>query len=530
MAKIVTTAVLGMTTLVGLAYGQSERVVNTGTPEPECQAQVNYDRNAELPGYMGNDGVCHPFMPTNQLVPEDYSGDFYADEFTDAKIRERWKACKQNAECTAEAREGAKGFAKVEDHDTGAVDEVGKFDPEGRMDLEDIRRPAYFGQAPYAERISEAETQTYTVEFTVPRDPYERLQLKKDGTIKLRGWYFVGDGVGEEGAEPQRALVIMNNGGGGEITAIDNPKSESVVVDPATGEYDEGEFPDGVSEEPGMRYWRGFIYALNEAGFDVLVTDRRGNGVSGGLNGYNTAEQANDMFRELEQLESGEGLRVLTPAGETLSGPEATHALFREVLVADVPVVLGGYSRGSYATAWAMHKNFVENCSYDLPKTECAPPVGNDNIKGAILYGPNSGGLGYRMAGHDMIEAALRTEFNTTYYVDSGVLANIDKWPALQIIRGTWDYVEGLEGSFDAYRRADGPKDIFVFHGPHQLGTQAPENMKLVGERMALFAKAAVLDHKTVEGTTEPADLKELVLSAPDYWELTTKPEQASSP
>ena len=90
----------------------------------------------------------------------------------------------------------------------------------------------------------------------------------------------------------------MNNGGGGEITAIDNPKSKSVVVDPTTGEYDEGEFPDGVSEEPGMRYWRGFVYTLNEAGFDVLVTDRRGNGVSGDLNGYNTAEQANDMFRD----------------------------------------------------------------------------------------------------------------------------------------------------------------------------------------------------------------------------------------
>ena len=529
MPKIMTTLIVVLTVLAAPAYGQNERVVNAGTPEPECQAQVNYDRNAELPGYIGNNGICHPFMPTNQLVPENYSGsDFYADEFTDAKIRERWEACKQDEACAAAAREGAAGFAKVEDHDTGTVDEVGKVDPEGSVDLKDIRRPAYFGQPPYAERIAGAEERTYTVEFTVPRDPYERLQLKERGNIKLRGWYLVGDGIGEEGVKPQRALVIMNNGGGGEITAIDNPKSESVVVDPTTGEYDEGKFPDGVSEEPGMRYWRGFAYTLNKAGFDVLVTDRRGNGVSGGLNGYNTAEQANDMFRELAQLESGKGLRVLTPTRETLIGLKATAALFGETQVSELPVVLGGYSRGSYATAWAMHKNFVENCNYDLPKVECAPPVGNDNIKGAILYGPNSGGLGYRMAGHDMIEAALRTEFNTTYYVDSGVFANIGKWPALQIIRGTWDYVEGLEGSFDAYNRADEPKDIFVFHGPHQLSTQAPENMKLVGERMALFAKAAVLDRQTVEGTIEPANLKELVLSAPSYWEMTTEPEQAT--
>lgn len=528
MLKTVVITLLGTAALAAPVYGQEERVVNARTPEPTCRARVNYDRNEELPGYVGDDGVCHPFMPTDQLVPAGYRGDFYADRFTDAQIRERWEACKQDEACAAEAREAAAGFARVEDHDTGTVDETGLIDPEGRVDLRDIRRPAYFGQTPYAEPIAGAEARTYTVEFTAPRDPYERLQLGQRGTIKLRGWYLVGAGVGDAGAEPERALVVMNNGGGGEITAIDNPASESVVLDPATGEWTEAEFPDGVTEEPGMRHWRGFVYALNQAGFDVLVTDRRGNGVSGGLNGYNTAEQANDIFRELTQLGSGAGLRVLTPAGETLVGTAAADALLGNARMADLPVVLGGYSRGSYATAWAMHKNFVEDCTYDLAEVACAPPVGNPNIKGAILYGPNAGGLGYRQAGHDMIEAALRTEFNTTYYVDSSVLANIDKWPALQIVRGTWDYVEGLEGSFDAYSRAGGLKDIFVFHGPHQLSTQAPENMRLVGERMAAFARAAVLGQGAVPGITAPADLEALVLSAPDYWESTTKPRRVA--
>jgi hypothetical protein len=119
----------------------------------------------------------------------------------------------------------------------------------------------------------------------------------------------------------------------------------------------------------------------------------------------------------------------------------------------DVPIVVGGYSRGSYATQWFMHKNFVENCNFDIDERPCKPAVGLANVKGAILYGPNSGGLGYRLAGHDAIEGALRVEFNTTYYVDSGVFANVDKWPALQIVKGTWDYVEGLEGSLATYQR-----------------------------------------------------------------------------
>ena len=120
-------------------------------------------------------------------------------------------------------------------------------------------------------------------------------------------------GVAKEGGGTLRALVIMNNGGGGEITAIDAPGFEGVVFDAATGKYVDGEFPDGASEEPGMRNWRGFIAALNEAGFDVLVTDRRGNGISGGVHGYDTAEQGEDMFRELDEMRSGDGLRLLTP-------------------------------------------------------------------------------------------------------------------------------------------------------------------------------------------------------------------------
>jgi len=104
-----------------------------------------------------------------------------------------------------------------------------------------------------------------------------------------------------------------------------------------------------------------------------------------------------------------------------------------------------------------------------------------------------------------MVEAALRLEYNITYYPDSDVFANIGKWPALMIVKGNWDDVEDLEGSLEAYRRAREPKEIFVFRGLHPLATQSPENMRLVEQRMAAFATAAVLGQPAVPGA--PAGL-----------------------
>ena len=523
------TATLSLLCAASALAQNMDRVVNEGTPKPDCAVRVNFDRNADMPGYVverSGRRACLPFMPTAQLVPPDDKGkDFYGNEFTDERIKARWAACRRDTACAERVLAAAKPFVSAEKRDTGAVDPAGRIDPEGEVDLRAIRRPAYFGKAPYGEPIADAEPRAFTVEFTVPRDNYERLHLKKDDPIKLRGWYFQGAGVDDGAGRRVRALVVMNNGGGQEITAIDDPRSEGAVRD-AAGKWVAGRFPDALTEESGARHWRGFIHALHAAGFDVLVTDRRGNGLSGGVSGYNTAEQANDIFRELEQLDTGDGFRALAPSGEVLAGRPAAEQVLAGQRAREMPIGIGGYSRGSYATAWAMHKNVVEDCSLDLPEGACRPARGWTNIKGAILYGPNSGGLGYRVVGHDLIEAALRSEFNTTYYPDGRVLANVGKWPGLQVVRGTWDYVEGLEGSFDAYNRASGFKDIFVFLGPHALNTQNPENMRLAGERMAAFAKAAVLGRKQVEGAAPPKDLRELVASSPDHWETTTAPRE----
>jgi pimeloyl-ACP methyl ester carboxylesterase len=530
MNKRIQTLLLGATLLPvsAAAQEQNKPLVNPGTPVPECRQRVNIDRNGELPGYRtvwdGKD-VCLPFTPTNQLLPRGIApDDFYIGEFSDERIRQKWQVCKADPGCQDKTMTAARAFAKFEPRDTGTVDKAGAIDFDGTVDLHQIRRPGYFGAPAYREPIAASDANTYVVEFTAPHDSFETKLLKLEGDIKLRGWYIKGTGVADAAGNTRRALVIMNNGGGGELTAIDDPRTPPFTVDPATGDYQPAK-SDALTEEPGMRHWRGFLRAFNAAGFDVLITDRRGNGISGGRNGFNTAEQANDMFRELEQLDSGKGLRVLAPDGKETGGDAAARLLLDGQSTSEVPIVVGGYSRGSYATQWFMQKNFVEDCNYDLPEKPCQGARGLGNIKGAILYGPNSGGLGYRLAGHDLVEGALRSEFNTTYYPDSGIFKNIDKWPALQIVKGTWDYVEGLEGSFAAYQRAKGLKDISVFLGPHILQTQNPNNMAFAASRMVAFATAAVLDQKEVPGSVNPKDLKELVTSAPHQWELSSEPK-----
>ena len=60
-------------------------------------------RNAELPGYTLRqaDGTsrCVPLLLTAARAPAGYAGDFHVQEFTDAKLKERWAACKSDAAC-----------------------------------------------------------------------------------------------------------------------------------------------------------------------------------------------------------------------------------------------------------------------------------------------------------------------------------------------------------------------------------------------------------------------------------------------
>ncbi|EUB99308.1 hypothetical protein PMI07_005589 [Rhizobium sp. CF080] len=511
--------------LLAVSSASGQTFVNPDQPKPECTIQFpdlaipDVGKDRLWPGYLAEwkiGKICVAFTPTSRLKPAAYVGDYYVDEFTDERIRQRWHECRKDPACAERVMADAKRFIKAEEPDTGTVDTFGKIDRESAVDLAQIRRPAYFGKAPFSEQIAQADPSSYVVEFTAPRDGYERTHLGLNDSIKLRGWYIRGAGVGDGTGKKIRALIIVNNGGGNETTALGHPWYRA---DAATGDYVFISDPP-KSEQSSMVGWRQHIHAFYAAGFDVLITDRRGNGISGGREGYDLGEQATDTFRMLEQLQSGQGLRIGSADGRTLEGRAAVDLLLDGASIKDLPAVVLGYSRGSYATQWFMHKNFVEDCDVRGKKPTCKPAVGLANIKGAILYGFNAGSLGYRAAGHDLREAALREEFNITQYTDSSALANINKWPALQLIKGSYDYVEALEGSWDAYQRFHGLKDFSVFAGQHILPHHHPGMLEYKSRRMVAFATAAVLGRDRVEGSTQPKNIRELVRSVPQFWEM----------
>lgn len=528
--------------LVGLAgctlNNAPPREARAAPPPTDCTARVGADRNAELPGYSlpraSGGTVCVPFLPSANRPPKNYAGrDYYVDEFTDAKLKSRWSACKADAACfrriDAQMQRWLPPNKERATRSTGVVDPSGRIDPDGEVDLRQIRRPAFFAKAPYNESIAEAEPRTYTVEFSAPRDSFERIALKMQDTIKLRGWYLEGAGVDDGKGGKLRALVVLASGGSGQLTAIQHPDEKPYRIDPATGRTAGIAFPNATTESMGQRWWRENLHALNAAGFDVLSYDRRGEGLSGGFSDTHTLEQGEDVFRVLEQLESGRGMRMLTPTGQLLEGDAAGGRLLAGMKADRIPIILGGYSRGSMSTAWAMTKNFAESCSYDMPIVRCAPPKGLKNIKGAILLASFASGAGYVPASPDLADrnlfaAGMATEHHIVFYPSSATLAGMDRWPAAFFGKGLWDRAESVEGTIAAYDRIRGPKEIVVARGPHSMETWAPADLVYMQQRMVAFAKRVVTGGTRMPDAKPWSDLKSLVATTPDSWEPSSQP------
>ncbi len=536
-------ATLALLVLAGCALPASNGTSSRAEPPPtDCQAYVGADRDAMLPGYglttaLG-DAVCVPLLLSAHRPPRDYRGrDFYVDEFTDARLKARWHSCKADAACfqrvDAQMQRWLPPNRERATRSTGMVDPSGRIEPEGEVDLRQIRRPAFFAKAPYRESIAQAEPRTYTVEFSAPRDTFERIDLKRQDSIKLRGWYIEGAGVDDGHGGRLRALVIMTNGGGGQMTAIQHPDEKAYRIDAATGRIVAIAFPNATTETMGQRWWRENLQALNAAGFDVLAYDRRGEGISGGFSDTHTLEQGEDVFRVLEQLESGRGMRMLTPLGQLIEGSAAGGRLMAAMKARQIPILLGGYSRGSMSTAWAMTKNFVESCSYDMPVVTCAPPKGYTNIKGAILLASFASGAGYVPAASDLTDrnlllGGMAAEHHIVFYPNSATLAGMPHWPAAFFAKGLWDRAESLEGTVAAYDRIRGLKEIVVARGPHSIETWDPDDQRYLQERMVAFANAAVTDAYTVPGARPWTDLKSLVATTADHWEASSQPRKAS--
>ncbi len=72
----------------------------------------------------------------------------------------------------------------------------------------------------------------------------------------------------------------------------------------------------------------------------------------------------------------GASLRHLILAGPALAGTAGVRALLGKVRGDRLPILLGGNSRGTMATGWAMARNFDRTCDYDLtPTPACGRPV-----------------------------------------------------------------------------------------------------------------------------------------------------------
>ncbi|HYS45770.1 MAG TPA: hypothetical protein VEM35_05000, partial [Rhizomicrobium sp.] len=198
---------LGLTLLPLLpAAAAAEEFHSTRAPVPafECTARVAYDRDMMMPGYIlptsAGPRTCIPFSSAAAHPPAGYRGDFYVDEFTDQKLRERWYACDHNKACHKRVFDQVMKrhppnvqFALADEHKRfllGKIDEKG-----GDTDLTSIRRPAFFDRAPYNEPIAADDGRTWIVEFTAPREAYERIHEHMTGDIKIRGWYIRGDGI-----------------------------------------------------------------------------------------------------------------------------------------------------------------------------------------------------------------------------------------------------------------------------------------------------------------------------------------------
>ncbi len=510
------------------------QVLRAGYPVPpaECSVYVGYDRDAILPGYRlpgsGGAQLCVPFATTAAHPPPGYKGDFYVAEFTDAKLRERWQVCHADPSC----------FKRVEAHIArrlppnadrkirsphalyllGAVDQ-----DDDDLSLRKIRRPAFFGRAPWHEDIAAAEPRAYTIEFSAARGPYDRLIAHLSGRVELRGWYLRGAGVPDGHGHLIRAVIIMSNGGGGHLVALEGPHEQLYHVDPKTGKSVWNHFPNATTGAGGQRAWRDLLYRLNQAGFDVLSYDRRGVGISGGYCDTNTLQQGRDLLNVVAALPTGAGVRVLTPDGRTLSGMAADKAIFGDADARHLPVFLGGDSRGTMAVAWAMTRNFYRACDYDMPQVTCRGPRRLPDVRGAIQIADFSAGAGYLTAptqqddtDRGLYTAGTETQYHIVFFPSSAVLQGIHTWPALLIARGAWDYAESVEGAIDAYDRVNGPKDLVIVRGPHTFDVWPSSERARVAARIAAFARAVVAARRSVPDAARWSNMKQLIATAPD--------------
>jgi pimeloyl-ACP methyl ester carboxylesterase len=516
--------------MAGLLMAGVALAATVSDDQPDSSAYVGREWNCFLPAFKDANGVSIPFGQPSHLPPIGYQGDFYVAEFTDAKIKQAWQELKEKDPEAAKKIVDSLGYVdgKKEFRVIGALEPKGAVNGNDDLKLTDIRRPVFFGQAPYFEEIAKVEQDTYTVEFTVPRGYYERSQLKLFTPVKLRGWFIKGKGIPDTKGKKIHAMFIFFEGCGQQFTAIHHPDAPGYIWDIRTKQYKSVRYPNKnfKTEQWGQRQYRQLLYDFNQAGFDVLIVDRRGHGISGGVNGYDSSESAEDVFRMLDQLESSEGLTILTPTGQLLKGKETGGLLLRGMSAKQVPVIIGGHSTGSQVTCMAMLKNFVGWNAFNEPEPKFSSAKKYNNFKAAILLGESTGGLGYSTLDPDLgryEEAARRVEKNSVEELTSETLANIDKWPvAVFFGNGLWDSYYSQAGTYEGYCRAKELKELVFYRGQHNLARSGARNVAYLSNKITEFAVRALVNPD--KKYPELKSFKEAILSSPPYWEPASRP------
>jgi len=140
-------------------------------PPAECHAHVGFDRDLTLPGYyvptrLGSGNLRTLYRDCSAAAAK-YKGDFYVDEFTDAKLRAQWNQCELDEACYGKVqRSSAAGPRPTRIPAPIGADTylLGKIDADNpNVDLKTIRRPAFFSRAPYHESIAQDDDHTFIV-------------------------------------------------------------------------------------------------------------------------------------------------------------------------------------------------------------------------------------------------------------------------------------------------------------------------------------------------------------------------------
>ena len=367
------------------------------------------------------------------------------------------------------------------------------------------------------ESIAALENNTYRIEFEVPAGdgelPHPWTGVTHE-TIKLRGWYI--KGMRNHNDSP--ALMIMLQGSGGQFHL----------------------------PHPYRAGWREAAYHFALAGYDVLLYDQRGCGVSEGITFWSAVMESDDVIRIIHNLATGEGVKVIGP-GETAPRNIDGGELLEGYSASEIPVILNGYSWGSMVATHVMSKHIL--AKYDgqisgLTFAEYFPDdledksyYANLNIKAVIgdnvipMWNRMVDNLSWVMAmtweiASDRISYddflpygkshAIQTTQKRMY--DSTILyATLPYWPAHLNVCGAVDDLHAVLGCIDAYNLERGLKNVLVHGSKHSdwiwssaLGVQIPELFRYVVAQSIKFADRALYFNGRLNNTKQTTLQKEV--------------------